>query len=102
MLLVVERRQSRRLPGAVRSERQRAIKQRKRRLRSLLLSTAGARFPTLAADRFNPTQSRCWERTCTCVPAAMHTLQRVWSGRSACRELHLCTWSQREESSAAT
>jgi hypothetical protein len=55
MLLVVERRQSRRLPGAVRSERQRAIKQRKRRLRSLLLSTAGARFPTLAADRFNPT-----------------------------------------------
>ena len=29
MLLVVERRQSRRLPGAVRSERQRAIKQRK-------------------------------------------------------------------------
>jgi hypothetical protein len=29
MILVVERRQSRRLPGAVGSERQRAIKQRK-------------------------------------------------------------------------
>ncbi|HET9303555.1 MAG TPA: hypothetical protein VFO20_12320, partial [Propionibacteriaceae bacterium] len=35
--------------SAIRSERQRAIKQRKDRLRSLLLSTAARDFPTLAA-----------------------------------------------------
>jgi hypothetical protein len=49
--LVDERRQSRRLPGAIRSEREREIKQRKKRLRSLLLRTAARDFPTLAAVR---------------------------------------------------
>jgi len=101
MLLVVERRQSRRLPGAVRSERQRAIKQRKRRLRFFSSARRARDFRhsqlivstrlSLAAGN---ARARAFPRRCTRCNACGAAEVRV--------ELHLCTWSQREESSAAT
>ena len=72
MLLVVERRQSRRLPGAVRSERQRAAASGSEQ--SNRGNDASARFSSARRARdfrrsqlivSTRLQSRCWERTCT-------------------------------------
>jgi hypothetical protein len=79
-LLVGERRQSRRLPGAIRGERQRAIKQRKERLRSLLLRASARDFRRLQLAASSDSQTPavgCSLSTVSSVVSAIVCLPRT-------------------------